>query len=143
MSAPARAEGYDTPAQQRDDSTTLTVSIDSDQRPTPMRSAASPALHAPTHSANLVEPDWLAAPIPSLPLPCLGSVGARGDTLAHPDRPAPSSRRGNLLPRASGRHAALLTELLAWARAQSPTSPAGGGGPSANGGGNGRGGGER
>ena len=41
---------------------------------------------------------------------------------------------------ANDRHAALLTELLAWARVQSSTSPAGAGGPRANGGSNGGGG---
>ena len=34
---------------------------------------------------NLVEPDWLIVPILSLLFQCLGSVGAQGDTFAHPD----------------------------------------------------------
>ena len=85
MSSPACADGYDTPAQQREDSTTFVVSIDSDQRPAPRRFAASPALHAPTHLDTLVEPDWLTVPILSLLRQCLGTIGVQGATLTHPD----------------------------------------------------------
>ena len=85
MSSPACADGYDTPAQQREDSTTFMVSIDSDQRPAPRRFAASPALHAPTHLDTLVEPDWLTVPILSLLRQCLGTIGVQGAPLTHPD----------------------------------------------------------
>ena len=61
------------------------VSIDSDQRLAPRRFAASPALHTPTQLDTLVKPDWLTTPILSLLPQCLGSFGAQGDTLTHPD----------------------------------------------------------
>ena len=64
----ARAEGYDTPAQQRQDSATFT-----------------PALPSPTHLDDLVEPDWQTVRILCLLLQCLCSIGAQGDTLTHPD----------------------------------------------------------
>ena len=85
MSSRARADGYDMHAQQREDSTTFMVSIDSNQRPAPKRFAASPALHAPTHLDTLVEPNWLTVSILGLLFQCLISIGAQGDTLAHPD----------------------------------------------------------
>ena len=82
---PARAEAYDTPAQQRQDSTTFMVSIDSDQRTASRRFAASPALPAPTLLDALVQPDWLTVPILSLLLQCLCSIGAQGDTITRAD----------------------------------------------------------
>ena len=85
MSSPARAAGYNTPAQQRKNTTTFIVSIESDQRPAPRRFAAFPALHAPTHLDTLLERDWLTVPILSLLLQCLGSssIGVQGANLTH------------------------------------------------------------